>query len=56
MSIPKSKQVTADTLYKQHNSLFHNEKNGKFSEVSAQGGLNSSLLAQPAASQLPRFR
>ena len=38
---PEIEQVTADTLYKQHNSLFHNEKNGKFSEVSAQGGLNS---------------
>ncbi len=38
---PEIEQVSTDTLYKQHNSLFHNEKNGRFSEASAQGGLNS---------------
>jgi hypothetical protein len=38
---PEIVQVSTDTLYKQHNSLFHNEKNGKFSEASASGGLNS---------------
>ncbi|HUE44299.1 MAG TPA: CRTAC1 family protein [Candidatus Sulfotelmatobacter sp.] len=38
---PEIEKVSTDTLYKQHNSLFHNEAGGKFSEVSAQGGLNS---------------
>jgi enediyne biosynthesis protein E4 len=38
---PEIEQVSTDTLYKQHNSLFHNERNRKFSEVSTQGGLNS---------------
>jgi hypothetical protein len=38
---PEIEQVSTSTLYKQHNSLFHNEMHGKFSEVSAQGGLNS---------------
>jgi enediyne biosynthesis protein E4 len=38
---PEIEQVSTDTLYKQHNSLFHNEKNGKFAEVSAPGGLNA---------------
>jgi hypothetical protein len=38
---PEIERVSTSTLYKQHNSLFHNEMSGKFSEVSAQGGLNS---------------
>jgi enediyne biosynthesis protein E4 len=31
----------SDTLYKQHNTLFHNETHGKFAEASTPGGLNS---------------
>ena len=38
---PEIEQVSTDTLYKQHNSLFHNDAHGKFTDVSAQGGLNS---------------
>ena len=37
---PEIEQIS-DTLYKQHNSLFHNETQGKFNEVSSLGGLNS---------------
>jgi hypothetical protein len=35
---PEVEQVTPEVRYKQRNSLFHNEKNGKFSEVSRQSG------------------
>jgi enediyne biosynthesis protein E4 len=32
-------QASPGILYKQHNSLFHNERNGKFKDASAAGGL-----------------
>jgi hypothetical protein len=37
---PEIEQVSPDTHYKQHNTLFHNEGNGKFKDVSTWGGLN----------------
>jgi enediyne biosynthesis protein E4 len=37
---PEIEQIT-NTLYKQHNSLFHNDSHGKFVEASTAGGLNS---------------
>jgi hypothetical protein len=37
---PEIEQIS-DSLYKQHNSLFHNETHGKFTEVSAQSGLSA---------------
>jgi hypothetical protein len=41
---PEIEQLSQGTHYKQHNSLFHNQGNGKFQETSALGG----LLAFPA--------
>ncbi|HEX3118407.1 MAG TPA: CRTAC1 family protein [Candidatus Acidoferrum sp.] len=38
---PEIEKVSTDTLYKQHNSLFHNEKNGKFSDATIPGGLTA---------------
>jgi enediyne biosynthesis protein E4 len=38
---PEIEQVSTETFYKQHNSLFHNDMHGKFSDVSIAGGLNS---------------
>jgi hypothetical protein len=37
---PEIEQVSPEIHYKQHNSLFHNEHNGKFAETSAPGGLS----------------
>jgi hypothetical protein len=36
---PEIEQVSPETHYKQLNSLFHNERNGKFKETSEAGGL-----------------
>ena len=36
---PEIEQVSPETHYKQHNSLFHNEHNGKFKEATEAGGL-----------------
>jgi enediyne biosynthesis protein E4 len=36
---PEIEQVSPETHYKQHNSLFHNEANGKFVETSTSAGL-----------------
>jgi hypothetical protein len=38
---PEIEQVSPETHYKQHNSLFHNEANGKFTDVSALAGLGA---------------
>jgi hypothetical protein len=38
---PEIEQVTPATHYKQHNSLFHNESNGKFTDASAAAGLSA---------------
>ena len=38
---PEIEKVSTDTHYKQHNSLFHNEKNGKFSDATIPGGLTA---------------
>ncbi len=38
---PEIEKVSTETLYKQHNSLFHNEKNGKFSDATIPGGLTA---------------
>jgi enediyne biosynthesis protein E4 len=37
---PEIEQIST-ALYKQHNTLFHNDRQGKFSEASAQGGLSA---------------
>jgi hypothetical protein len=37
---PEIEQVSPDIRYKQHNTLFHNERNGKFEEASVAGGLD----------------
>ncbi len=37
---PEIEQASPETHYKQHNSLFHNERNGKFKDTSAAGGLS----------------
>jgi hypothetical protein len=36
---PEIEQISPETHYKQHNSLFHNEHNGKFREATEAGGL-----------------
>ncbi|MGB2655540.1 MAG: CRTAC1 family protein, partial [Candidatus Acidiferrum sp.] len=36
---PEIEQVSPETHYKQRNTLFHNERNGKFQDVSAAAGL-----------------
>jgi hypothetical protein len=36
---PEIEQISPETHYKQHNSLFHNEHNGKFKEAAEAGGL-----------------
>jgi enediyne biosynthesis protein E4 len=38
---PEIEQVSPETHYKQHNSLFHNETNGKFAETSLAAGLGA---------------
>jgi hypothetical protein len=38
---PEIEQVSPATHYKQHNSLFHNEGNGKFSDTSSVAGLGN---------------
>jgi hypothetical protein len=38
---PEIEQVSTDTLYKQHNSLFHNEANSKFTDATIPGGLTA---------------
>jgi hypothetical protein len=38
---PEIEQVSTDTLYKQHNSLFHNDAHGKFTDVTIPGGLTA---------------
>jgi hypothetical protein len=38
---PEIEQVSTDTRYKQHNSLFHNEANGKFTDATVPGGLTA---------------
>ncbi len=38
---PEIEKVSAATHYKQHNSLFHNEGHGKFSDTSSVAGLGS---------------
>jgi enediyne biosynthesis protein E4 len=38
---PEIEQVSPETHYKQHNSLFHNERNGKFKETSEAAGLTA---------------
>ncbi|MGB2625969.1 MAG: CRTAC1 family protein [Candidatus Acidiferrum sp.] len=38
---PEIEKVSATTHYKQHNSLFHNEGNGKFSDTSSAAGLGT---------------
>jgi enediyne biosynthesis protein E4 len=38
---PEIEQVSTDTLYKQHNSLFHNEGNSKFTDATVPGGLTA---------------
>jgi hypothetical protein len=38
---PEIEQVSPETHYKQHNSLFHNETNGKFAETSVAAGLSA---------------
>jgi enediyne biosynthesis protein E4 len=37
---PEIEQVSPETHYKQRNSLFHNESNGKFKDTSASAGLS----------------
>lgn len=37
---PEIEQVSPETHYKQHNSLFHNETNRKFKDASGPGGLS----------------
>ncbi|PYU47267.1 MAG: hypothetical protein DMG53_09545 [Acidobacteria bacterium] len=37
---PEIEQVSPETHYKQHNTLFHNEGGGKFKETSAPTGLS----------------
>jgi hypothetical protein len=36
---PEVEQVSPTTKYKQHNSLFHNERNGKFTEATVTEGI-----------------
>jgi hypothetical protein len=36
---PEIEQISPEIHYKQHNSLFHNERNGKFKETTEAGGL-----------------
>jgi hypothetical protein len=38
---PEIEQVSPETHYKQHNSLFHNETNGKFAETTVAAGLGA---------------
>ena len=38
---PEIEQASPETHYKQRNSLFHNERNGKFKDTSAAGGLSA---------------
>ena len=38
---PEIEQASPGILYKQHNSLFHNEQNGKFKDASLAGGLHT---------------
>ncbi|HET9804754.1 MAG TPA: CRTAC1 family protein [Candidatus Acidoferrum sp.] len=38
---PEVEQVSPTTRYKQHNSLFHNERNGKFAETTVPDGLSA---------------
>ena len=49
---PEIEQVSTDTRYKQHNSLFHNEANGKFTDATVPGG----LTAVPRGPRRPRRR
>jgi enediyne biosynthesis protein E4 len=38
---PEVEQVSPTTKYKQHNTLFHNERNGKFTEATVAEGLSA---------------
>lgn len=38
---PEIEQASPGILYKQHNSLFHNEQNGKFKDATTAGGLHA---------------